>query len=53
MQSRAGTANEKGCIKMGHDWVVIGSYLTVAISTLVVAFLVFKGYQLIYKSGGK
>ena len=34
------------------DWVAIASYLTVGISVIVVAVLMFKGYSLIYKDDG-
>lgn len=35
------------------DWVAIASYLTVALATIIVVFLVVKGYNLIYKDGDK
>jgi hypothetical protein len=35
------------------DWVAIASYLTVAVATIIVVFLVIKGYNLIYKDGDK
>lgn len=35
------------------DWVAIASYLTVAFATVIVLFLMIKGYNLIYKDGDK
>jgi len=35
------------------DWVAIASYLTVAVATIIVVFLVVKGYSLIYKDSDK
>ncbi len=35
------------------DWVELGSYLTIAVSALVVIILGVKGYNLIWKDGDK
>lgn len=35
------------------DWVAIGSILSVAVACVILVFLGIKGYNLIYKDGGK